>query len=287
LKRSYNINFLKISDLSHTLVDKVLDVAHWLECGQTYDTLKGKTCIAFFPESSIRTRISFEMAVRKLGGEFILFPSSTLDKREDFRDVIGYIQNWADLCIIRHGSLAALETIAGASRIPIINAMTSSNHPCEILGDLYSLAKIKGSFKNLVYTFVGAPGNIFNSWLEAADYFGFKLNHVSLEINRVATNSKFYNFYSSLDDVIASTDILLTDPLPNEFRNEAYYQKYQITGDVLWRAKKGILLNPCPPFYRGEEVSQDAIESAHFVGYGFKKSLLAVQQALVHQCMLE
>lgn len=268
-------------------LDSVFGLARRLEAGAVYDSLRGKTCIAFFPDSSIRTRISFELAVRKLGGEFILFPSGTLDKREDLRDVISYIQNWADLCVVRHSRLAVLETMAAAATIPVINAMTGDNHPCEILGDLYAIEKTRGSCRDLVFTFVGAPGNILNSWLEAAGYFGFVLNHVSTEPDKVAAAGSHYRFFDRLDDILPSTDILLTDPLPESLRTEEYYRHYQITAAVLERAKPGLLLNPCPPFYRGEEVSADAIDSCHFVGYEFKKSLLAVQQSLIHHCLRE
>jgi ornithine carbamoyltransferase len=85
--------------------------------------------------------------------------------------------------------------------------------------------------------------------------------------------------------VLSESDVLLTDSLPDELRNEDYFTKYQITFERLRSSKPEALLNPCPPFYRDEEVSSDAISSNHFVGYEFKKNLLYVQQAIVLFCL--
>ncbi|HAP44560.1 MAG: hypothetical protein A2087_04590 [Spirochaetes bacterium GWD1_61_31] len=279
------MNFLSISDFSHAQIASVFRLVDRFKAGHALHTLGRKTCIAFFPESSVRTRISFEKAVKNLGGDFILFPSTTLDKREDHKDLVGYIQNWADLCVIRHRDFSVLKRMGESSSVPIINAMTSSNHPCEILSDLYAINSQKGSYSDLVYVFVGAPGNILFSWIEAARYLGFRIHHVSPEKYRLADDSEHYSFHADIHEIIAAADVILTDPLPAELRNEAYYQKYQITQKLMSQAKSRALLNPCPPFQRGEEVSADAIDSASFVGYAFKRDLLHVQAAILHHCM--
>ena len=275
------MNFIRVTDMTVQDIKRIFTVADSLRTGGSITSLSGRTAVMFFPESSIRTRITFEKGLHCMGITPILFPSSALDKREDIADVTGYIENWADLLIIRHPSIEKIESISKCSQIPVINAMTSQNHPCEILSDIYSIRDRKADFDKLVYTFVGENSNILHSWIEASEILGFRLNHVSLPENEADDAGKNYSFFTDISDVISETDVLLTDPLTEKYRNEEYYSKYQITLKILQKGKNDLLFNPCPPFYRGEEVSNDAIGSTCFVGYSFKKNLLYVQQAIM------
>lgn len=207
------------------------------------------------------------------------------DKREELEDVIKYIENWADSVIIRHSDYNKIYEISKHSKIPIINAMTSKNHPCEILSDLYSISKIRGNYKSLIYTFVGENGNISNSWRIAAEVLNLNLNHVCVSGNEIKENDKNYSFYTDLNQVLALSDIILTDPLSNELKIDEYKEKYQITLERMKQTKTNSMLNPCPPFFRGEEVSEEVINSDYFVGHKFKENLLFVQQAIILYCL--
>ncbi len=273
-------HYLRITDCSREDIMGIFRMADEIKQGQYTDILKGKTFIVFFPDSSIRTRITFEKGIRQLGGEVILFPSGALDKREARKDVAGYLNNWADCIIIRHQDLKLLEELAEYSRVPVINAMTASNHPCEILSDLYALSKQEKDITELKYTFVGTAGNIANSWVEAAKVLGLDLQQCCPAGYEIQGIPAFYD----INEVIKNTDVVLTDPLPNDCLEA--FKPYQITKSLMKSAGRKIVLNPCPPFTRGEEVSADVIDSSYFVGYSFKKDLLYVQQALILYCML-
>ena len=86
--------------------------------------LEGKTVVLFFPESSLRTRVTFEKGIQELGGKTILFPPEALDKKEKIQDVIGYLENWVDAAIVRHSDIRIVKSMAEHARIPVINAMT-------------------------------------------------------------------------------------------------------------------------------------------------------------------
>jgi len=279
-----DMHYLSIKDLNAEAIDKIFMMADKLK-ESSYKPLENKTFVLFFPESSIRTRLSFEKGIKDLGGQCVLFPPATLDKKEALVDVAGYIENWADAIVVRHKDYDRVCELAKGSNIPVINAMTSYNHPCEILSDLYAMSKIREDYRKLNYTFVGGDGNILNSWCIAAEVFDFQLNHVSPEIYKVMENHKNYCFTTDLDSVLGDSDVILTDPLPKELRNETYYAAYQITSDRMKMCKAGAVLNPCPPCSRGEEVSEDVIASEYFVGYGFKKNLIYVQQAIILFCL--
>ena len=149
-------HFIHLSDFSKHEISHIFELADKIKEDEGMTRLlSGKTIVLFFPESSIRTRVSFEKGIQMMGGQTILFPPSSLDKKEDIKDVIGYLENWADMVIVRHSDLSLIEDMAKFSHIPIINAMTSENHPCEILTDLYSLSKKYADYTNMEYLFMG------------------------------------------------------------------------------------------------------------------------------------
>ncbi len=261
-------------------INELLEIFKITDSIEQYDGfLKGKTVVMFFPASSIRTRVSFEKGIYLLGGQSILFDPATLDKKEDIRDVCGYLQNWADAVIVRYPDINMLDRMAKAMTIPVINALTDDNHPCEMLADLYALSKIRANYLQDKYLFVGSDGNIGRAWKEAADAFDFSLSQsspVKYKIPGVTCND-------NLKDAIAGKDIICTDSIPSDMIND--FKDYQITKELMGIANKGAILNPCPPFYRGEEVTEDVIDSDYFVGYEFKQSLLKVQQAILIYCL--
>lgn len=169
-------NFIRLTDLTLGEAEKIFNKASELEKSPSGEKLlQGKTFVLFFPNSSIRTRVTFEKGIVSLGGQVILFPSDSLDKKEDIRDVVSYLENWVDGIIVRHSNIELIEKMCLYSSIPVMNAMTKTNHPCEILSDLYSISKLRRNYLNLNYTFVGADGNIGRSWAEASKAFGINL----------------------------------------------------------------------------------------------------------------
>lgn len=143
------MNLLRIIDLTSEQIDEIFEIADRLKNADPSYSLEEKTFILFFPETSIRTRITFEKGIMNLHGSCQLFPPETLDKEEKLEDVIKYIENWADAVIVRHNDFSVVSELSEHSSIPIINAMTNENHPCEILTDLYSISRKNPDYKNL------------------------------------------------------------------------------------------------------------------------------------------
>lgn len=268
-------SLIRLKDYSKDEISEIFNIAKQLEQGQYKGILNGKTIVLFFPNSSIRTRVTFEKEIYLLGGQSILFPTETLDKKEEIKDVMGYLNNWADCIVVRHSNIHLIDEMAKYSSIPIINAMTKMNHPCEVLSDLYALSKLREDYKSLNYLFVGASGNIGLAWREASELLGFSLIQSCPKGHEIDNVSIEYDIIKA----IINKDIVITDSIPkNELQN---FCDYQISLDIMNKANKNALLNPCPPFYREEEVSSEVINSKYFVGYEFKKSLIYVQQAII------
>ena len=273
-------NLIRLTDYKAKDVYEIFDIADEIIQGKYKDILNGKTVVLFFPNSSIRTRVTFEKGIRLLGGQAVLFPSDTLDKRENSKDVIGYLNNWADVIVVRHKDIAMLETMSQYSKVPVINALTAINHPCEMVADLYALSKIRKDFTKDKYLFCGLKGNIGLAWKEAADVMGFELSQCCAD----GYEMEGVPVYHNIVDAIIGKDIVCTDSLPSDVLEKS--SGCQVTKAVMEKANKGAVLNPCPPFYRGEEVSGDVIDSEYFVGYEFKKYLLEIQQAVIIYCMI-
>ena len=272
-------DMLRLTDYCADDIYEIFRLTDEVRGGAYRDFLKGKCVVMFFPNSSIRTRVSFEKGIYLLGGQTILFPTETLDKKEDLRDVCGYLDNWADLVIARHADIKRLEKLAENLKVPVINAMTDSNHPCEMLSDLYALSKRRTDFTKDKFLFCGKRGNIGLAWKEAAEVMGFSLEQCCGEGYEI----EGLPVYHSIEKAVTGKDIVCTDSLPESAL--AAFKDCQVTSEMMDRANPGAVLNPCPPFYRGEEVSEDVIDSEYFVGYDFKECLLAVQQAVMIYCL--
>ncbi len=272
-------HLVRLGDLTRADVQNIFDTADRLTRQNCSKALGGRAVVTFFPASSLRTRVTFEKGIHLLGGQPILFPSDTLDKKEDIRDVCAYLSNWADALVVRHRDIALVERMAQCSSVPVINAMTDCNHPCEILTDLYSLRRMGRDISGESYLFVGKKGNIGSSWKAAADLLGFSLEQCCGRGYELEGVKAHYDIH----EAIKGKDIICTDSLPASALGD--FEKCRVTAAALELANTGALLNPCPPFFRGEEVSADAVASEHFVGYGFKKHLLEVQQAILLWCL--
>lgn len=268
-------HMIRLSDFTKEEVLQIFNIADEITHGKYINYLQGKTVVMFFPPSSIRTRVTFEKGIYLLGGQSIIFTPETLDKKEEIRDVVGYLNNWVDAVIVRHKDICILEQMTKNAKMPIINAMTDRNHPCEMIADMYALSKIRDNFVKDKYLFVGERGNIGFAWKEAAELMGFSLEQccpIGYDIEGLIV-------HRNLDDAVLNKDIVCTDSLSSD--KLAVFKDYQVKRSHMNHANKNAILNPCPPFYRGEEVTGDVMDSDYFVGYHFKESLLEIQQAII------
>ena len=273
-------NLVDLLNIDKEDIFEIFHIADKIQEGKFKGFLNGKSIILFFPNTSIRTRVTFEKGIYLLGGQPILFPTETLDKKEKLEDVCGYLNNWADAVIVRHRNMDVIRELMRYSTVPIINAMTDMNHPCEIISDMYSLSKIRVDFTKDKYLYCGKSGNIGLSWKEAANVMGFELAQCCPK----GYEMEGVQVFRDIKEAVKGKDIICTDSLSANILGD--FEHYQITKEIMDMANENAILNPCPPFYRGEEVSEDVIDSDYFVGYHFKKNLLEVQQAIMIYCLM-
>ncbi|SDR90615.1 Ornithine carbamoyltransferase [Paraoerskovia marina] len=264
-------SLVRLTDLTPDEVVEIFDRARAL--GETPgQELAGRAVALFFPPTSLRTRVTFERAVHLGGGQALLFPPEALDKAEDLHDVGRYLSNWVDGVVVRHPRIEVLDRLAGA--IPVVNAMTDVNHPCEVLADLYGISLRRPDWRRLRYVFVGADENVGRAWAEARDLLGLDLVQAcppGFELDGVPA-------VHTLAEGLDGADVVLTDGTGHL---GDVFEPFRVSAAALRGCAPGVLLNPCPPFTRGAEVSADAIESPAFVGHEFKRVLLEVQRAVL------
>jgi len=151
-------DFLSRRDLSGAEIERILDHASRLErafrAGEVPQTLKGEAVALWFPDTGFRNLVAFDLGIRRMGGDAIRIPGE-LGQRETTEDMAVYLSNWFNATIVRAPSYAAVQQLAGASRVPVINARTHHNHPCEVLGDLAYARKVRGVLAGLTVVFVG------------------------------------------------------------------------------------------------------------------------------------
>lgn len=264
-------HLIRLEDLTTEDLHELFALAEAFRAGAgpSYDGC----AVMFFPPTSLRTRVAFELGAARMGMRPVTLPPETLDKPEELRDVASYLSQWADVVVVRHKDIEVLDGLVAAQALPVVNAMTAVNHPCEVLSDLFAFASSCDPLP-LRYLFVGPDGNIARAWSEAARAFGLDLVHCCPP--GLATPG--VRWTDDLMSAASTADVIITDS-PAE--HGAALAPYQVTTDVLAAAPAGVRLAPCPPFVRGREVSAEALLHPAFVGYEFKAALMPIQQAVM------
>jgi len=273
------MDLLRISDLKREQIEEIYNYAAEFKNGGKSNVLKNKNVVTIFPQSSLRTRLTFETAVNDLSGRISSFDIDTLEKSEALEDVVSYLNNWVDLMIIRYPDITKIEEIQKYASFPIINAMTRENHPCEILSDYFGLGELIGSIADLTYSFVGSSGNILNSWIHIANIFSLDLQQIFPK--KYETKNRSIKTTDQVSE-IKNSDIILSDPFPEEFSEN---NPYTITKELVQSIAKKVYINPCPPFRRNVDITDEVLQSKSFVGYEFKKNLVYVQKGIIEYCM--
>jgi ornithine carbamoyltransferase len=264
------MNLLDVDDLSVTEIRAI-----WTLAAAPPQHRSG-TVAWSFEGNGIRTRTSFIQAFQQLGLAYVELPN-LLKTSERASDLAGYLDPFYDMYVVRESHHERLREFAAASSRPVINAMSSAAHPCEVLSDAYYIDSNIRPIENAKIGLWGPPSNVFQSWWALAAVFGIKLHHFcGAEFH---SHSAHVAFHSSPSDPV---DILVTDGWPSEFNDAAW----SLTSEHLARLGNPKLL-PTPPFSIGKELGFDPISYEGFVGYDQKRALLSVQRAILMHATLE
>lgn len=226
-----------------------------------------------FSKSSTRTRVSFEVGIRELGGDVMFLSSADiqLGRGEPIKDTARVMGRMIHGAVIRTFAQSDVEQFAEFSGVPTINALTDEEHPCQILADLLTIQELRGSLDDLKICFIGdGDCNMPRSWIWAAARLGFELRIAAPEkfqppqelLDRAGGNVKLY---SDVIEASRDVDVLYTDVWVSMGKEEesayrlAQLQGYQINAETLAVAKPGALVMHCLPAYRGKEITEEVL----------------------------
>lgn len=271
-------NILEISALIPDEINQIFELADRSQDLGFSEGPRLSACYSF-EGNSIRTRATFVKALFDLNISPIEVPN-LLKTQEEVHHLAAYLDSWVDIYIIRDRDHERLTRFSEHSKKPLINAMTSQAHPCEVLADLYSIQVEKGELKNLKYCLFGPPTNVLNSWQRIGKLLGLDIVHVlpgdhTVETEIARTDEKSVG--------LKNADVILTDAWPQGFEDKSY----QLTLRDLEIAKPDAWVIPCPPFNLEAEIHKDIIDSTRFAGYAQKRFLYQVQKAMIYYLLSE
>ena len=302
-------HFLSLSDIAASELRAILDEAHrrkkaragWPKGKIDADApLEGHTVALIFEKSSTRTRFSFDMAMRQLGGSSITATSSDmqLGRGETIEDTAKVLSRFVDSIMLRANSHDTIVALAQNSDVPVINGLTDLNHPCQIMADLQTLEEQGRTLKGLRLAWVGDGNNVAVSFMHAAAKFGFDL-HIATpegydvrgqELERARADGASITQYRSASDAASDADVVIADTFVSMGDSDADKRlkdlaPYEVTQALMERAQNDALFLHCLPAHRGEEVAASVIDGPQSVVFDEAENRLHAQKAVLTWCL--
>jgi ornithine carbamoyltransferase len=298
-------NFIDLHSFSYEqlrkMVDEAIEFKRCIKLDSHKDMLKNKNIAMIFEKSSTRTRISFEVAIRSLGGNALIMNKSDiqLENGESISDTAKVISRMVDAVMIRCYEHSTLIEFAKNGNIPVINGLSNFSHPCQVMASIMTIEEKLGNINNLVLAWFGDANNVLNSYIHACAIFGFRLNiakpnSYSFSNNEIVLALKRGAKIFVTDnprEAAQNADVLITDTWFSMGDNSIKEKKlrdllpYQVNKDIFAFAKKGAIFTHCLPLYRGHEVSADVADGANSVIFDEAENRLHVQKSILKFCL--
>ncbi len=299
-------HFLDICDLDAKTLRRIIDAAHAMKkAGKRVPAaLKPKgiedtVLVMVFEKPSTRTRVSFDIAMRQLGGSALSLNHTDLQlgRGESVADTARVLSRYAGGIMIRANAHTTLLDLAAHATIPVINGLTEKSHPCQVMADVMTFEEHLGAIKGKTVAWVGDGNNVAVSWMHAAVRFGFTL--------RLACPKSLYPDDAAMDWVraekgavllgddpdkaVRGADCVVTDTWVSMGQSDASRRKktlapYAVDAKLMSKAAKGAIFMHCLPAYRGHEVSQEVLEGRQSVVFDEAENRLHAQKAILAWC---
>jgi ornithine carbamoyltransferase len=291
-------HFLTLNDFSLdelvALVEHAIRLKRDLKQGKTRQTLAGKTLAMIFEKSSTRTRVSFETAMNQLGGMAIfLSPHDTqLGRGEPMEDTARVLSKMVDAVMVRTFEHDKLVRFAGHADIPVINGLSDSYHPCQLLADIQTYMEYRGSLTGCTVAWLGDGNNMCHSYINAAHLLGFRINVACPDQYRpdpgaVDLDRDNVLITSDPEAAVSGADLVVTDVWASmgqeaeEADRRAIFAPYQASQRLMSLADKDALFMHCLPAHRGDEVAAGVIDGPQSVVWEEAGNRLHAQKALL------
>lgn len=294
-------NLVSITDISPQELNGVLDTAMGLKDRGRQALLAGKTLALVFEKPSLRTRVSFHVAMRHLGGDCIYLspPEVGLGERETPADVARVLSRYVDCIAARTFRTETVSEIARYASVPVINALSEGEHPCQVLADLLTVREKKGALEGVVIAFIGDGNNVANSLSLGAAMTGMHFRIASPEGYELPAEIAFRveelaaasgGSFEAVHDpaqAVAEADVVYTDVWASmgqeheAAERKEYFAAYRVDAGLMAAAKEDAIFMHDLPAHRGEEVSDEVIEGPQSVVFDQAENRLHAQKALL------
>ena len=302
-------HFLSLADIPSSELRAILDVAHarkkaragFLKGMHDHDApLHGYTLALLFEKSSTRTRFSFDMAMRQLGGSSITATSNDmqLGRGETIEDTARVLSRFVDGIMLRAKAHETLLALANSAHVPVINGLTNYNHPCQIMADLQTLEEQGRDLKNLSITWVGDGNNVAMSFVNGAAKFGYRLvlscpeNYQlrSMDIERARSAGGRIDIIQNPVQACTDTDVVIADTWVSMGDMDSDQRLrdlagWQVNESLMSCAAPDALFLHCLPAHRGEEVSAGVIDGPQSLVFTEAENRLHAQKAILTYCL--
>ena len=298
-------DFLCLTDWTREELEQIFDLTRELKekqkRGKKHRLLKGKTLGMLFEKSSTRTRVSFEVGMYQLGGHALFLSSGTtqMGRGEPIKDTARVMSRYVDGLMIRTFSQSAVEELARLADIPVINGLTDSYHPCQLMADLFTVIEHKGNYRDLIYCWIGDGNNMANSWINAAAVFGFELRIATPKgyqpdkkvMSRAKKMGARISYLTDPIEAARGAHVLNTDVWASmgqeqeQKEREKAFAGFQINNKLIEVADPECIVMHCLPAHREEEITDEVIEGPHSVVFDEAENRLHVQKAILATLM--
>ncbi|MAS04222.1 MAG: ornithine carbamoyltransferase [Ahrensia sp.] len=271
-----------------------------LKAGGRDKPLDGKVLAMIFEKPSTRTRVSFDVAMRQLGGETIMLTGTEmqLGRDETIADTAKVLSRYVDVIMIRTKEHERLLELADAATVPVINALTDDTHPCQIMADVMTYEEHRGSIEGRRIAWSGDGNNVLHSFIEAAPQFGFDLSVAVPEGNEpqqryvdwARGRGGTVEIGSDPEKAVAGADAVVTDTWVSmgqeeKARGHNIFMPYQVNERLMGQAKDDALFMHCLPAHRGEEVTDGVIDGPQSVVFDEAENRLHAQKEIIAWCL--
>ena len=297
-------HFLDLSDFEPATLRAIVDDAKRLKkerrTAAATRPLEGRTLAMIFDKPSTRTRVSFEVGMRDLGGETVVLTGAEmqLGRGETIADTGRVLSRYVDAIMIRALDHAMVKELAANATVPVINGLTRLSHPCQIVADVETFEEHKGPIAGRTVAWVGDGNNVLTSWVHAAARLGFRLNVATppelapaeAVIAWAKASGADVRFTASAQSAVDAADCVVTDTFVSMGDSEAERRRtllapYQVNGALLKKAKADAIFLHCLPAHRGEEVTAEVIDGPQSVVFDEAENRLHAQKAVLLWCL--
>ena len=297
------MNFLSIKDFSGLEILDAIKIAQSIKKNGSKNLLENKFIALMFDKPSLRTRVSFEIGIKRLGGETIYLSKDDvgLGTREPVSDIAKVLDRWVDGIVARVFSHQSLETLSKNTNVPVINALSDLEHPCQALADILTIYEKKNTFENINVAFIGDGNNVSSSLALACSLVGANFIYASpenykipIEIWKTAeqysrqsgTNVSWTN---SPEEAANNSDAIYTDVWASMGQEEEKdsrnrdFQGFQVTPQLMSLAKSDAIFMHDMPAHEGEEISKGMLQHPNSAVFDQAENRLYAQQAIIQK----